>query len=83
MNNFLYYFIILPLSILNTNILYLVSNFLAFVLSKLLKYRYQIITKNLSKSFPDKTKGELHKLRNSFYHHFSDLIIESLKGFTI
>jgi len=83
MNNFLYYFIILPLSFLNTNILYLVSNFLAFVLSKLLKYRYQIITKNLSKSFPDKTKGELHKLRNSFYHHFSDLIIESLKGFTI
>jgi KDO2-lipid IV(A) lauroyltransferase len=83
MNNFLYYIIIIPISKLNNFFLYLVSDILFLIIGKLLKYRKPLITKNLEKSFPKKNKNEIKNIRKYFYKHFSDLIVESLKGFTI
>ena len=83
MNNFLYYIIIIPISKLNNFFLYLVSDILYLIIGKLLKYRKPLITKNLEKSFPKKNENEIKNIRKYFYKHFSDLIVESLKGFTI
>ena len=83
MNNFLYYIIIIPISNLNNFFLYLVSDVLYLIVGKLLKYRKALITKNLKNSFPKKSENEIKIIRRYFYKHFSDLIVESLKGFTI
>ena len=37
---------------------------------------------NLRSSFPEKPDDELKRIRRKFYHHFCDLIFESLKVFT-
>ncbi len=83
MNYLLYYIIILPISSLNNFFLYLVSDVLYLIVGKLIKYRLKLITKNLKNSFPNKSENEIKGIRRYFYKHFSDLIVESLKGFTI
>jgi len=79
----LYYFIILPISILPYWVLYLISDFLYLVLYKISKYRTEVVFNNLKNSFPNKSDIELKKIMSDFYHHLCDLIVESLKGFTI
>tara|TARA_B100000767_G_scaffold122189_1_gene116415 strand:+ start:691 stop:1548 length:858 start_codon:yes stop_codon:yes gene_type:complete len=83
MNNFLYHIIIIPISNLNNFCLYLVSDVLYLIVGKLIKYRKPLITKNLKNSFPDKSENEIKTIQRYFYKHFLDLIVESLKGFTI
>ena len=83
MNNLLYYVIIIPISNLNNFFLYLFSDILYLIVGKLFKYRKPLITKNLKNSFPKKNENEIKNIRRYFYKHFSDLIVESLKGFTI
>jgi len=46
-------------------------------------YRKQVVLSNLQNSFPDKNIGEIKLIAKQFYHHFSDLLIESLKSFTV
>ena len=83
MNNFLYHIIIIPISNLNNFFLYLVSDVLYLIVGKLIKYRKPLITKNLKNSFPEKNENEIKNIQRYFYKHFMDLIVESLKGFTI
>jgi KDO2-lipid IV(A) lauroyltransferase len=45
-------------------------------------YRKQVVLSNLQNSFPDKSIGEIKLIAKQFYHHFSDILIESLKSFT-
>tara|TARA_B100001287_G_scaffold39130_1_gene28318 strand:- start:25655 stop:26509 length:855 start_codon:yes stop_codon:yes gene_type:complete len=83
MNLIIFYLLILPISYLPYRLLYIVSNFLAFIFKNVIQYRKEVIYKNLKNSFPDKNNIEIKTLINKFYNHFSDLIIESFKGFTI
>ncbi|MDB9990080.1 lysophospholipid acyltransferase family protein [Flavobacteriales bacterium] len=83
MNNFLYHILIIPISNLNNFFLYLVSDVLYLIVGKLIKYRKPLITKNLKNSFPEKNENEIKNIQRYFYKHFLDLIVESLKGFTI
>tara|TARA_Y100000739_G_C20524683_1_gene425914 strand:+ start:279 stop:1040 length:762 start_codon:yes stop_codon:yes gene_type:complete len=50
---------------------------------KVIGYRKNVVLSNLKNSFPEKNKKELQKIMSDFYHHLCDIIIESLKGFTI
>ena len=83
MNFILYYLFILPISYLPYFLLYKVSDLLSFLFRNLIKYRKRVIYKNLENSFPEKNENEIQYLANKFYSHFSDLILESFKGFTI
>jgi len=38
---------------------------------------------NLTKSFPEKSPAEIKKICRKFYRHFTDLVVESLKNFSI
>ena len=42
-----------------------------------------IVFENLKNSFPKRSKDDLKNIMSKFYHHLCDLIVESLKGFTI
>ena len=82
-NFLLYYLIIIPISLLPFPLLYGVSGFLYLVLYKIIGYRKNIVLGNIQRSFPEKTEKEHIEICNKFYSHFCDLIVESLKTFTI
>ncbi len=46
-------------------------------------YRKKIVFQNLRMSFPLKSASEIENIARGFYHHFTDMLIESLKAFTM
>lgn len=49
----------------------------------LLRYRRDVVTKNLTNAFPDKSQAEIKALSKAFYHHLADTIVEIIYGYTI
>jgi KDO2-lipid IV(A) lauroyltransferase len=74
---------IIPISLLPFPLLYLLSDFLFFIFYSLLGYRKKIVVSNITNSFPEKSKQEVNEITKLFYKHFCDVIVESLKSFTI
>ena len=64
-------------------VLYLISDFLAFLAGTIFKYRKRVILENLKKSFPEKTEQELEVITKGFYKNLSDIVVETIKGLTI
>ena len=83
MTPFLYYFLIWPVSKLPFPVLYFFSDVLYVVIYKLIGYRKEVVTTNLRNSFPEKPEKWIIDIREKFYHHLCDLILESFKLFTI
>jgi Kdo2-lipid IVA lauroyltransferase/acyltransferase len=79
----LYYGVIIPISLLPFPLLYVLSDITYVVLYKLIGYRKKVVLGNLQRSFPEKSEKEHSVIMNQFYHHFCDLMVESLKCFTI
>ncbi len=79
MYKLLFYCIFVPLSLLPMKCLYIISNFLCFVLQNVAKYRQDVVLMNLSNSFPHKEKEEIETIAKKFYHHLSDLFLEAFK----
>lgn len=82
-NYIIYYVIILPLSYLPFPVLYFISDCLFFWVYHVFGYRRKVVFNNLKNSFPEKSERDLHIIEKKFYHHMSDLVVESLKTFTI
>lgn len=70
-------------SLFPLRVLYIFSSLFAFILYHVIKYRRDVVHKNLSDSFPDMPKNRLKKIERRFYTHFCDLIMESIKYFSI
>jgi len=49
----------------------------------MLGYRKKVVLTNLKNSFPEKSEQEVKMIMSDFYHHFCDILVESVKGFTI
>ena len=64
-------------------ILHLISNFLSFFLRNIVRYRTDIVRKNLKNSFPNKSSKELKIIEKLSYRNFTDVLIENLLLFTI
>jgi KDO2-lipid IV(A) lauroyltransferase len=79
----IYYSLIIPISLLPFPLLYGLSDFLFFLFYYVLGYRKKIVLGNIQRSFPEKTAREHKEIARKFYRHFCDLILESLKTFTI
>ena len=77
------YYIIFPLlylvSLLPFFILYGISDGIAFLLSRVFKYRRAVVLGNLKIAFPEKTDAERETIAKKFYQYFTDTFIESLK----
>lgn len=79
----LFYLIIKPLSWLPFRVLYVISDGLAFLLFSVIGYRKKVVLSNLRRSFPKKSEKEIQQIAKKFYKHLSDIIVESVKFFSI
>ena len=71
------------LSSLPMRLLYVLSDFLHILIYYVFGYRKKVVCKNIELSFPDLSESERKQLVKKFYHHFLDLMVESIKAFTI
>ena len=71
------------MSLLPFRILYLISDFLYLIVARVMKYRYEIIWKNLRESFPEKSDMEIRKIQREFYRWFCDYVVETVKLMTM
>ena len=55
---------------------YVLSDVIAWVLRRVVKYRRGVIDRNLQIAFPDKPLAERNDIRNDFYTHFTDIALE-------
>jgi Kdo2-lipid IVA lauroyltransferase/acyltransferase len=69
--------------ILPYRILYIFSDFLRFLLQRVIGYRREVVEDNLKKTFPDKSPEELKRIENLSYKNLSDMLIEGIRAFTI
>lgn len=83
MNLLLYYLFIKPLSLLPLSFLYVLSDLLFVLLYGVAGYRKKIVLTNLRNAFPEKNEGERMLIARRFYRHFCDLMIESIRIFSI
>ena len=59
------------------------ANLIGFLFIKFKIYRYNVVIDNLTKVFPEKTEKEIEKIAHRFFYHFIDLLVESIKAFSI
>ncbi len=67
------------ISRLSFGAMYRLSNFLAFLLKDVFKYRKSVIESNLENAFPEKDANDLEIIRNNYYRNLSDVILETTK----
>jgi Kdo2-lipid IVA lauroyltransferase/acyltransferase len=63
--------------------LYRISDIWCFIIFKIIGYRKKVVYENLEKAFPEKSKAEIRKIANKFYRNFTDVFLETLKGYTM
>ena len=71
------------ISLLPFFVLYAMSDFFAFLLNRVIKYRKDIVLNNLKIAFPEKTVDERQKIAKQFYQYFADTFVESIKFLSI
>lgn len=74
---------LLLISYLPFSVIYLLSDLLYLILSKIIKYRRKVILENLHYAFPEKSNREIRIIMKKYYKHLSDLILETVKLHTI
>jgi len=75
--------ILYTLSVLPMWVLHRLADVLYVFLYYIFGYRKKVVQTNLEKSFPEKSPQEINAIAKASYKHLADLIVESLKGFTI
>ena len=63
--------------------IYGLSDLMAFILRYVIGYRRKVILDNLRHAFPEYGEKEISRLMWRFYRHFSDITLESLKGYSM
>lgn len=71
------------LSLLPFRVLYVMSDVLGALLYHVLRYRRNIVRRNLQTSFPDKTEREIKAIERRFYRWFADYFFEAVKLLSI
>jgi len=81
------YILIYPIlwfiSILPFRLLYALSDFLYILMYYVFRYRKQTVIDNLRLVFPEKYDHEIKIITKKFFHHFCDMILESIKSMNI
>ena len=75
--------LILPISLLPIRVLYFISDGLYLIVYRVIGYRKKVVMTNLQNSFPHLSPNEREAIARKFYHHLCDLVVESLKTFTV
>lgn len=64
-------------------VLYILSDGLAWLFFHVIKYRYKVVFINLKNSFPEKTVDDINDIAQKFYKNMTDILLESIKGFSM
>jgi len=64
-------------------VLYRLSDFNFFFIYYVFGYRKKVVYENLKNSFPEKSHEELKEIEKKFFHHLTDVIMETVKEFSI
>lgn len=64
-------------------VIYVLSDFLSYILQYLAGYRRRVIHENLKKSFPEKDEKDIRRLMRKFYVHFCDISLETAKAWSM
>jgi len=67
------------LSLLPFPVIYLLSDFIYFLLYYVFGYRKETVIKNLQIAFPEKSEMEIKKIAKKVFHHLTDTFIEIIK----
>lgn len=62
---------------------YLFSDILSSLLYHVLRYRRKVVRRNLTESFPTYSHRQIWLIERAFYLHFCDILVESIKYFSI
>ena len=54
-----------------------------FFMYYILKYRGKVVYSNLNNSFPEKSEEEIIEITKAFYRNLSDILVESVKGYSM
>jgi len=71
------YFFVWLLHLLPERILFLLSDLFFLLMYHVAGYRKKVVYKNLEKAFPEYDKDEIRRIAKKFFHHLSDLMLES------
>lgn len=64
-------------------LLYPFSDFLYYFFFYVYRYRKKVVFANLRRAFPDKKPDEIDRIARAFYRHFCDIVVESVKAFSM
>ena len=67
------------ISLLPFPLIYLISDFVAFILKNIIRYRKSIVYQNIKKTNLNLSKKQISSIVNEFYTHFSDVFLEMIK----
>jgi Kdo2-lipid IVA lauroyltransferase/acyltransferase len=76
-------FITFLFALMPFRVMYVLSDFTAFMLSKVVKYRHKVIYDNLQKSFPEKSPSEIDDIAKGAYRNLADITLEGIKCFSM
>lgn len=79
----LLYPVIMLLSRLPFWVIYRVSDVLYFFNYYIFQYRKKIVFNNLKMAFPEKSDKEIKRIAKEFYLHFGDILVDSIKAFSM
>ena len=83
MSRVLYHLLLKPLSHLPLPILYVLSDMMFLLLYYLAGFRKKVVLTNLRNAFPDRSPVEISTITRQFYRHLCDLIVESIRMFSM
>lgn len=64
-------------------LVYAFSDFIYLIVYYVARYRRGVVYNNLKNSFPEKSEEEIRTITKGFYHHFCDVLLESIKIVTV
>jgi Kdo2-lipid IVA lauroyltransferase/acyltransferase len=64
-------------------LMYALSDGVAWLFYNVVGYRKAVVFKQLRDSFPEKSKAEIERIARASYHNLADILLESIKGFTM
>lgn len=71
------------ISLLPFSVLYLLSDLLYLILFYGVKYRRKVVQENLANSFPERSLFERQAIEKKYYKYLADLIVESVKMYSM
>ena len=76
---FIFYALFYLISLIPFPLIYLLSDGVAFLLRRVLKYRLAVVNQNLLIAFPNKSNKERKQIAKEFYQKFTDSFFETIK----